>query len=1117
MRRFLVFLSLSLFLVPAFAQFTGSVQGTVMDQSGAVIGGASVSLTNGATGIVIHSTTNESGQYRFLSLPPSNYTVTVVASGFEQASVKAIVQTEETVGVDVKLKVGSIGEKVTVTTEAQTLNPEETRVEYTLETQDLENLPSQNHSTMNYIKLAPGVTTVANAGNQIEGFTDLTPNRNMDFSSANGLGPQSNLYTLDNVPINSVLNEPTSNEGQINGAIIFTPNPDSLAEVSLQSTSFNVDYGTAASMQVSLATKSGSNKPHGSADWTYNDRILNAPAFLQSNTTANHENLDSFSLGGPIIKNHTFFFGSYEHMGTYGAGSGTAQWWSPEFQTFIATADAQSVNVNKFMLANPATRVIDDGHNPVTAQTIFGSPTTCTDPTSTVTQFNIPCSMRVTYEGVAAAPSIIDGKNWDIRGDHTWHGGKDRIYAFYFNMNQSSNSQSPNPTWDGETPSNGYDFTTNYTHAFNSNLLNSATFAITDFNFIFTDTPHSTLLLQMPFLTQIYDAGSISGFTRYVPFGNTERQIYGRDALLWTRGKHSFAFGIEAANNEETDTDYVFGRPFIYAYYSTLDFLTDTLDQETVLSHYSALSGGYQPFIANGTNIRFGLYAEDSWKITPHLTVNYGVRWDDFGNPSPCCGSNAWADTIYTSSDPAQIAATIASRTVKHAYSSARDKNILARGGFAWTPKWFTGARQIVVHGGAGLYQNFPQMENITSVLPSNPPYGAVGATFTSTTADQPILSYGTQSTTAPYGFVFPAGPTGTFNPDGSPVGAPINLGGNDPNLAVPKSIIWNLAVEKELPANIVVGLNYTGTHSYNQSFVTDLNRPVGSDYCTISGANVLPNGTTCTNPTYYPVNPDWASITPTRAGTTANYNGFIAQVQQRWHTLNWQGSYTWSHTLDIPSGMGSSGMGQIELQYNPQAQYGSSDSDVRRRFTASYSYEIPVPKLLREPLGGWSLSGEVVAQTGGPFTPYYSDAAHDFTGSGGNGTYYTIPDYTGTKRSGWSKSEIKAGIFSNLGTNPAAAFPAPACGSCIGNVGRNTFWGAGYATWDQSLVRKITFPWFGDGKSVLLLRAQAFNSLNKVNFETPSFNSSINTGNFGLSPGAFQGRVIDLGGRFEF
>ena len=1108
MRKLFFLLSLSLFIVPAFAQVTSSVQGSVTDSSGALVPGAAVSLTNDATGIVLHTTTNEAGQYRFLSLALGNYTVAVTANGFEQATVKVMVQTGETAGVDVTLKVAVVGQNVTVTSEAPTLNPEETRVEYTLEAQDIENLPSQEHGTLNFIKLAPGVTTFT-AGDLIEGFSDLSSNRNNDWSSANGLGPTANLYILDNVPINSTLNQ-CSVIGCTNGAVIFVPNPDSLAEMSLQTTTFNVDYGTAASMQISMATKSGSNTFHGSGDWGYNDRILNAPAWQQSNTVANHRNIDSFAGGGPIIKNHTFFFGSYEHIGTYGAGSGTDQWWSPEFQTFIASADSTSVNVNKFLLPNnPGSRLVDNGLNPVTAQTIFGTPSTCQSPTDTVTQFNIPCSMRVTYEGVASAPGILTGKLWNIRGDHTWNNSKDRIYVFYYSMDQNSNSESPNPTWDGETPTNGYDFTTNYTHSFNSNLLNSATFALTQFNFAFTDTPHSTLLLQMPFLLQIYDAGSINGFTRYVPFTNTERQIYGRDALLWTKGKHSFAFGMESANNYETDSNYVFGRPFIYAFNTTLDFLTDTLDSETVLSHYSAVTGNYQPFVANGVVTRYGLYAEDSWKITQHLTVNYGMRWDDLGNPSPYSGSNAWANTIFNGADsPAQIAASIVSRTVTHALDRPSDLNFLPRGGFAWTPPWFKGARQFVVRGGAGLYQNVLQLENITSVLPSNPPYGDVGATFTPTTAEKPILSYGTQSTSAPYGFVYPAGPIGTFNPDGSSVGAQDNLAGNDPKLPIPKSIIWNLAVEKELPGKIVFALNYTGSHSYNQTFSSDLNRPAGSDYCTIGGVKVLPNGTTCTNPTYYPANPDWGTITPERAGTTANYNGLIAQVQQRWHTLNWQGSYVWSHTLDVSS---------IELQYNPQAGYGNSYSDVRQHFAASYSYDIPVPKRWQEALGGWSLNGEVIAQTGLHFTPGYSDPAHDFTGSGGNGSYFAIPDYTGTKRSGWSKSQFKAGIFSNLGTNPSAAFPAPTCGICIGNVGQNTFVGAGYATWDQSLVHKITLPWFGDGKSVLSLRAQAFNSLNKVNFNPQYLATTINTGNFGQTTSAFQGRVIDLGARFEF
>lgn len=1083
-----------------YAQFTSSVQGTVSDASGAIVPGAAVTLKNTATGIVYHTTTNGAGLYRFLSLQPGDYQVTVDQQGFQEAQVSAHITTEEAAGVNMTLQVASAGQKVLVSARAPGLNPDETRLQVTLGANQLATMPTQNHSTLNFIRLAPGSTGIS------EGQQDSSSNRNYVEADANGRSGASNLYTLDGIPINSVLNYASASEGNTNGAVIFTPNVDSLQEIALQTSTFNVDYGNAASMQVSMATKSGTNKFHGIADVTYNDKIMNANAFLQPAAPANHKIYDSFALGGPIWKDHTFFFGSYEHTGTYGAGSGADTWFTPAFQSFIANADPNSVNVQRFMLQNPATRLVPTGAGVQTGAQVFGAD--CGTPAA----YGTPCDMPVTEQGVVNAPSILDGKNWNIRLDQYLNQNKDRIFGYYFSMDQTSNSVSPNPTWDGETPTDGKDFTVNYTHTFSPNLLNSATFAYTKFDFAFNDTPHSANLLQMPFMTNIYGNGSVSGFTRFVPFYNTERQWYGRDAVLWTRGRHSFTFGVEAANNYQTNINYVYARPFINTFSNMEDFLNDTLDDELVLGHFSALTGNYLPNASNGQVTRYGLYAEDSWKVTPRLVVNYGIRWDDLGNPAPYGNSLPWANGIYaTNANLTQIAQTIAARAVTHAFSRPQNTNFLPRVGFAWTP--LENDPSTVIRGGIGLYQDLLNLENVTTQMTSDPPDGALSYDFNYNPGQiHPILSYGTQSNTPPYGFVYPTIPTGSFNPDGSVTGAPSEVTGVAQNLATPKTLIWQLALEHQLPARAVFSLTYSGSKSYDLTVKSDLNRPVGNNYCDIPGPGC--------SPANHLINKNWNQIDPLRNGGTSNYNALIAQLTQNWRTLSWQASYTWSHSLDTPNGLGpATGGQQIELQYNPKAQYGNSDQDVRNRLTVSYNYEIPVSQntnwIVREVAGGWNLGGDVIAQTGLPFTVYYAN--QDFSGTGLASSYYSIPDYIGHQRSGWSKAQEKNGLFGPPtlvnGINPL--FPAPSCQDCIGNAGRNQFRMNGYVTWDQSIVKKFTLPWFQGGTSALSLRGEAFNLLNRVNYYGPS--TQIDNSSFGFAGGAWQARTIQVGSRFEF
>ena len=1080
----------------AFAQFTSSVQGTVTDPAGSLVPGAAVTLANTETNIINHTTSNEAGVYRFLSLPPGPYVVTVNKQGFQEARITTQVSTEESAGVDVKLQIAQVGQTVSVSAEAQGLNPDETRLEETLSTTQLENIPSQSQGTLNFLKLAPGVTGIA------ENTQDASSNRNYSETDANGMTGASNLYTLDGVPINSAIAY-TSSQGNTNGGLIFTPALDTISEITLQTTTFNVDYGTTASMQVGMSTKSGTNKFHGDADYTYSDKIMNALTYGVGAAQSQHDVWDSFAGGGPIVKDHTFVFGSYGRTGNYGGLSSINSWWTPTFQTYIATADPNSIDVTKFMLPNPASRLVPNGSGVQTGQDVFGSD--CGTPAA----FNTPCGMDITEAGSAQSPNLLTQSNYSGRVDQYLHNSRDRIFVYYFAMNQLSNSLTPNPTWDGQTPTNGNDLTVNYTHTFSPNLLNSATFAYTNFNFGYTNTPHSQNQEEVPFVTSINDNGSIGGFAEFTPFWTDEAQYYGRDVVLWTHGRHSLSLGVEASNNWATDTSYVFARPFINSFNTTEDFLHDQLDSELVLSHYSALTGSYLPSIFNGVATRFGLYAEDSWQVTPRLLVNFGIRWDDLGNPAPYSNSLPWVNSVWTAgSSLSNIAQSIAAKPVSHAFSSSRDLNILPRAGFAWTPvKNMPGT---VVRGGVGLYQDIFNLNNFANGLTSDPPDGALTYDFVhGGTGIQPILSYGTQGVTPPYGFVFPTVPTGTFNPDGSPVGSQTNITGTDSNLPVPKTVIWNLAVEQQLPSQVLVSINYSGSHSYNQMVSTDLNRPAGNYYCDTPG-------TGC-SPANHLVNSDWNAITPIRTGEIGNYDALIARIRQNWRTLMWQSSYTWSHSLSDPTTT------SVELQYNPHAQYGSSNLDVRQRITSSFNYEIPVShnlnRVVSSVAGGWNLGGEVIAQTGAPFTVYYDTQDFSETGLGGaSGSFYSIPDYTGKQRSGWSKNQERTGLFGSPtlvnGINPL--FPAPGCTDCIGNSGQNGFRNDAYFTWDQSIVKKIQLPWFFGEKGTLSIRGEAFNLPNRTNFFYLS-NNQVAASNFGISGGAYQARTIQVGTRFEF
>ena len=221
-----------------------------------------------------------------------------------------------------------------------------------------------------------------------------------------------------------------------------------------------------------------------------------------------------------------------------------------------------------------------------------------------------------------------------------------------------------------------------------------------------------------------------------------------------------------------------------------------------------------------------------------------------------------------------------------------------------------------------------------------------------------------------------------------------------------------------------------------------------------------------------------------------------------------------------------------IELQYDPKAEYGNNQLDVRQRLTSYFNYEIPVSHNLNPVVktlaGGWNLGGDVIAQTGGPFTVIYDTVDMSETGlTGSAGSFNSIPDYTGGKRSGWNKSQLLTGVFGNVpvATNsatgvdypaPGSAFPAPSCTSCIGNAGRNEFRNPGYVLWEQTLVKKIKLPEFLGETSTLSLRGEAFNLANRVNWAGVS-GTTIGVSGFGTVTSANQARTLQVGARYEF
>ncbi len=395
----------------AMAQFSASLQGTVADPSGAVIPNATVTLTQADTQQVRTTTTTGSGSYSFSSLGPGAYTIEVKAPGFTPTQVATQLTTQQTAGVDIKLNVGNEATQVNVTEQGPALNPEENRVETTLDTEQVRTLPLQNRGTLNLVNTAPGVSGYSQ---NLDNFqNEQTPNAN-----ANGHFFGANLYVLDGIEVDSNITGGTNN---------ITPNPDSLREIALQTNTFAVDFYGGAGVTTEMTTASGANKFHGTGEISFYNQDLQSRYYFSGVGSAiqPYKRFEySGTLGGPIYKDKTFFFTSVEKLAsTTPAGT---NFFANEDPAFVALAKQNFPQTlgTKILTQYPAQGISFQSVKYYTSPDLA---TQCPAPTGNCT---IPFIDNVNQ---TTAP-YNNGLQYSGRLDQNFRGGKDRIYAYYFHI-----------------------------------------------------------------------------------------------------------------------------------------------------------------------------------------------------------------------------------------------------------------------------------------------------------------------------------------------------------------------------------------------------------------------------------------------------------------------------------------------------------------------------------------------------------------------------------------------------------------------------------------------------------------------------------------------------------
>ncbi len=1071
--------------IAALGQFSSNIQGTVTDQSGADISGATISLTNMDTGDSRTASSGSYGDYHFISLGAGRYEVKAAAKGFSESVVKIQLTTAQTLDVPIKLRVGAANQTVEVTAEAPNLDTAETRSEDTLGTVELQSMPLGERSLFPLITLAPGVQGLGSdllSAGEGSSTANFSPQITFDLT-ANGRGPGSNMFVLDGLDVTSNI---------ANGALNLSPNPDSIQDVSIQANTFSAEYGRASSLQIIMTTMSGTEKYHGVLSDSFNYQRLWSGTEFAHNYAPFHTNDGSGAAGGPVPHLHgMFIFGSVEPLRSLAAtGNQVITFEDPQFTAFAKQNFPNTVGTGLVTNHGPSGATV----NAVAATAADLFPSTC----GTAAAANIPCDLPMVDSGIFNASNYRNGLQYNFRVDKQFQ--KDRIYGNFYRVGLTEGGPAVRT---GMATSNAYStnsFQANETHVFSSNTLNETAFGLNRVE----GNNNKTGDFTVP-IVNVVGMGSSFG-VGFADGDYVQHNYRWREVLTHVTGTHTLKAGYDGWHGD--DLAYFapsYGLP-TFTFTNMLNLVEDQPYSESGLAYepLTGLPGKGQYMFAMTTG---GVFAMDTWKATHRVTLTYGVRWDNFGNAFPTNGTVLANFFMGSGTSFDQQVANGSMRQLNRVLNRS-PQAFSPRVGAAWD---VTGKGTWVIRGGAGVYHDWPALGQDENHLKGNPP-GWVVPTFLTGTTTAPVFALGT-SRTYPFGFPYPTFTATGLDSHGGFVGEQAGVGGVDVNLNAPNTYNYTVTVARSLGPRFMASAGYAGSRSTGlvsgsdgngvQSFGTDINHFAGD---LVVNNNVLTR-----------LNHSFGSLNYSFQQSSARYNAAIFAIKGKLlkNSLTIDASYTRSSGYDNAS--------TYPTAVLTSDDWGPSPENVPNRFSMTVNYFIPSPgasnALLNRVMGGWELSSPTIVQSGYPFTVYTSAPFEPvFNSQGqvvgtqpGSGDYnadgynYDFPDVPSTLYStARNRKAFLGGIF------PASAFSQPALGAG-GNELSNRFIGPSYAQTDIALSKATSIT----ERSKFVFRAEFFNIMNHPNLN--SMVSDLSSSSFGKATSQSAPRWIQFTGRITF
>lgn len=1116
---------------------TGRILGSVRDQSGASLAGATVTILDVQRDTTRTATTDDSGAYAVSNLPPGVYTVRAAAPGFETVErPKVQIEVASDLTVDLALSPGDVRETIEVSAEVPLINVSSSTLGGTLSNKEINDLPLNGRNYENLLQLRPGVVRYPGGG--------------FSTTSTNGLRAEDNVYLVDGL-FNS---EPFSGQSIINGAGIAGDSATILPVDAIQE--FNVqqnpraEYGWKPGAIINVGLKSGTNQLHGTAYGFGRDTPFDARNFFNTVDSGpkNPRNLEQFggTAGGAIVKSKLFYFGGYEGQ-RYAVGN------TSQVQTWATVPLPNAGNCTYSLTgdcANSIANAIVDVHDAYLAGAIPSDVSAVSLKVAGCT-FTPPATVKCNGQGFptnngtnpAGANVINYGLNNTVTSDNAigkadYHPTDNQVlttmYFFGNNSGLVSDASQLQPQWQTQIHTRAQVVGENWTWIVNPHWVNEARFgynrlyqptfaadnAVTASSYGLNTGVTNPLYGGLPRINiaPFYIFPQELGGFNWPKVQGPDTRFQFVDHISWTHGDHTIEFGGEVHRDGFSGGAYGGARGRI-----KFGFGNDAFPGATGIEDFFAgVPSSGSLLVGDPTrnihNFGFAGFIQDDWRIASHFTLNFGLRYE--------------LNTVIKESnnllgnfDPA-----VGLVQVGHGISApynGNHKDFAPRLGFAWD---VTGHGRTVVRGGAGImyetlnWESFLAFNNSLGLatIPTGAIIGPNGQKAGGSIAVGTVNFSGSDPTagglnwdpavTGVGGTVFPTAPLNCF-------ANPCSIMGVDPNLKTPYVVNWTLGMQHSFTPNLILEVAYVGDHGSRLTGIRDINQVDPNSPAEIACGHCEQAGRP-----FYNQFPYLAQIYQMENIYRSNYNGLQTTLTARdYHGLSMVLGYTYSHALDNVGANWDfgAGLGLPSNSMNPQAEYASGDYDMRHRLTVSLTYRFPGRKSFGQMLEGWQVNSIISVFGAEPYGVMDAGTDVSLTGEGNDRwNFYGNPsDFrstpTGIPYFAPGDPAMPAACLSHAAaigaTDSLNAFGCYASGSSVmippafgtfGTMGRNIFRDTGLQNVDFSIAKK----WKLGERVGAQFRVEFFNLFNHPNFANPFggqngwAHNDPSTGSFGCS-----------------